>query len=122
MKFKSVPTGALRWGALDWAVAKANGEDVFLIMNDCGVQPAIRHRHGFDYAAYSSLWVEGGPIIDREKISLEGRSIAWLAYYYNPKGQPLKILAGETALEAAMRCYVASKLGDEVDIPEELCQ
>jgi hypothetical protein len=27
---------------------------------------------------------------------------------------------GDTALEAAMRCYVASKLGDEVDIPDVL--
>lgn len=27
---------------------------------------------------------------------------------------------GPTPLIAAMRCYVASKLGDEVDIPEEL--
>jgi hypothetical protein len=25
-----------------------------------------------------------------------------------------------TPLIAAMRCYVASKLGDEVDVPEEL--
>jgi hypothetical protein len=27
---------------------------------------------------------------------------------------------GDTCLIAAMRCYVASKLGDEVEIPEEL--
>lgn len=27
---------------------------------------------------------------------------------------------GPTPLIAAMRCYVASKLGDEVEIPEEL--
>jgi hypothetical protein len=27
---------------------------------------------------------------------------------------------GPTPLIAAMRCYVASKLGDEIDIPEEL--
>ena len=29
-------------------------------------------------------------------------------------------LIGPTPLIAAMRCYVASKLGDDVDIPEEL--
>lgn len=28
---------------------------------------------------------------------------------------------GPTTLIAAMRCYVASKLGDEVEVPEELC-
>jgi len=27
---------------------------------------------------------------------------------------------GPTPLIAAMRCYVASKLGEEVDVPEEL--
>jgi hypothetical protein len=27
---------------------------------------------------------------------------------------------GHTPLIAAMRCYVASKLGDEVEIPQEL--
>jgi hypothetical protein len=27
---------------------------------------------------------------------------------------------GDTPLIAAMRCYVASKLGDEVEIPKEL--
>jgi hypothetical protein len=27
---------------------------------------------------------------------------------------------GPTPLFAAMRCYVASKLGDEVDVPEDL--
>jgi hypothetical protein len=27
---------------------------------------------------------------------------------------------GHTPLIAAMRCYVASKLGDEVEIPDEL--
>jgi hypothetical protein len=29
-------------------------------------------------------------------------------------------LDGPTPLIAAMRCYVASKLGDEVELPEEL--
>jgi hypothetical protein len=28
---------------------------------------------------------------------------------------------GATPREAAFRCFVASKLGDEVDVPEELC-
>jgi hypothetical protein len=27
---------------------------------------------------------------------------------------------GHTPLIAAMRCYVASKLGEEIDVPEEL--
>jgi hypothetical protein len=30
------------------------------------------------------------------------------------------LMFGPTPLIAAMRCYVASKLGDEIEIPEEL--
>ena len=30
------------------------------------------------------------------------------------------VIHGPTPLIAAMRCYVASKLGDEVEVPEEL--
>jgi hypothetical protein len=29
---------------------------------------------------------------------------------------------GDTPLVAAMRCYVASKLGDEVEIPEQIME
>lgn len=29
---------------------------------------------------------------------------------------------GPTPLISAMRCYVAFKLGDEVDVPDELCR
>lgn len=31
-----------------------------------------------------------------------------------------RVYFGPTPLIAAMRCYVASKLGDEVEVPEEL--
>jgi hypothetical protein len=33
---------------------------------------------------------------------------------------PPEFSTGDTPLVAVMRCYVASKLGSEVDIPEEL--
>jgi hypothetical protein len=72
---------------------------------------------------FSTDWAQGGPIIEREEISIEyGRAefkSEWIAYKLglpdedNPQGGP-------TPLIAAMRCYVASKLGDEVEIPEEL--
>ena len=61
-------------------------------------------------------WAQGGPIIERERINLVGDGgDRWMAddsihmSYYGP-----------TPLIASMRCYVASKLGDEVEIPEEL--
>lgn len=63
---------------------------------------------------YSTDWAQGGPIIEREGIptyqvfSASGKM--WRA-----GGQ-----IAETLLVAAMRCYVASKLGDEVEVPKEL--
>lgn len=67
---------------------------------------------------YSTDWAQGGPIIEREKIDIQYiDGVGWkaqqlfggFAYYCGP-----------TPLVAAMRCYVASKLGDEVEIPEEI--
>lgn len=69
---------------------------------------------------YSSDWAQGGPLIEREKIRLDydDETESWLADNYNA------VVAwcgcGPTPLIAAMRCYVTSKLGDEVEIPPEL--
>jgi hypothetical protein len=71
-----------------------------------------------NWVAYSTMWSVGGPIIEREKIKLEpvyrlkgGAFVEWsakaLVYVF--------AMEGETALIAAMRCYVASKFGEEVD-------
>ena len=79
----------------------------------------------------STNWSQGGPIIEREKITIsalydqanppspEYALGEWGAYI--PCGvQSIGISSGPTPLIAAMRCLVASKLGDEVEIPEEL--
>ena len=72
------------------------------------------------YSPYSG-WAKCGPIIEREKIDLswdvelahkDGRWRAEIDVMYESEGQ--------TPLIAAMRCYVASKLGDDVTVPEEL--
>jgi len=67
-------------------------------------------------AWFSTDWAEGGPIIERERIDvLYEHDLRWIAV-------PQKGIEsyGPTPLIAAMRCYVASVLGDTVDIPEEL--
>ena len=68
---------------------------------------------------YSRKWETGGPIIERETISTTiDDSGVWLAFnQYNYAGEKRLMHAGPTPLIAAMRCYVASKLGDEVDVP-----
>jgi hypothetical protein len=101
-------TSDLTGTALDWAVARANGysaEQAADIM-DC------------DSAAlnYSGDWSKGGPIIEREKIRLDPRESEWQAQNFYDFSES----RGPTPLVAAMRCYVALKLGDEIEIPEEL--
>lgn len=93
--------------ALDWAVAKCEG----------------RENDGTWDENFSINWLLGGPIIEREKIDLrfDGEWIA-LAYGidYDAAGMPDEYPHGPTPLIAAMRCYVASVLGNEVEVPEEL--
>lgn len=93
----------LTGAALDWAVAKAEGLDYF--------HPEI----GPSQPDYSTDWAQGGPIIQREKIELEYDGFAWWARIKADDDY-----TGLTPLRAAMRCYVASKLGDEIEIPAEL--
>ncbi len=94
-------TSELTGAALDWAVAVAE----------------------FGYGAdsktnkYSTDWSQGGPIIEREYMYLEYSGI-WRAYCTRNGNSFMSV--GTTPLIAAMRCYVASKLGDEVEIPKEL--
>ena len=76
---------------------------------------------------YSKYWRFGGPII--EKMMLAGFLIEAVDPNYVTL-PPFKcssdrwetLYRGDTMLIAAMRCYVASKLGDEVDIPDRLLQ
>ena len=57
-----------------------------------------------------------GEIIEREVISVYRMTSDWSAAY-NPSGATQD---GPTPLIAAMRCYVSNRLGNEVEVPEEL--
>jgi hypothetical protein len=100
-------TSELIGPALNWAVAKCEGTNH---VGSWEGKPIFRR--------YSTDWSQGGPIIEREKITIVGfdQLDTWNAHQ---DGWPF-IEHAPTPLIAAMRCYVASKLGDEVEIPEEL--
>jgi hypothetical protein len=68
---------------------------------------------------YCGDWAKGGPILDLKKICVACPSTGdfWDARLHT---FPPKYVRGPTALIAAMRCFVASELGDEIEIPEEL--
>lgn len=89
--------------ALDWMVAKAIGD----------YKPVA-------VPAYSTDWAQGGPIIERELCDMELlHDKTWRAFMWVSEGQ-VQIGVGATPLIAAMRCYVSSKLGEEVEVPEGL--
>jgi hypothetical protein len=93
-------TSELTGNALNWAVQKAEGLDGWLApVNYCG------------------KWEHGGPIIERNLITIFRRDEEWFAY------SSLSLTTdfhGDTPLIAAMRCYVASKLGADVDVTVEM--
>jgi hypothetical protein len=108
-------TSDLTGAALDWAVAKCEGmaDDMLNDFDEYG------WAYG-DSRRYSTDWAQGGPIIEREAITVsEGSPVAGLEWMACDRGST-HIQHGPTYLIAAMRCYVASKLGDEVEIPKEL--
>jgi hypothetical protein len=110
-------TSELTGEALNWAVEKALGS----VPKDW---KAIYSN--WEARDYSTNWVQGGPIIERAGIDIrryewQGPSmqvLSWSAQLYATE-KPFEG-HGPTPLIAAMRCFVASKLGDEVDIPKEL--
>jgi len=109
-------TNELTGAALDWAVAKCecaiNGDDLDVgFISEGGYTP-------------STDWAQGGPIIEREGLTLDQYADfpKWQAcMWWDDENSSGNVeMYGATILIAAMRCYVASKLGDEIEIPKEL--
>lgn len=90
-------TDTLAGKALDWAASQA-------------------HQDGGPPVAYSTDWQFGGPIIEREGIAIKPSTLgtAWKAV------SRTSTCTGWSPLIAAMRCYVASTLGDEIEVPDEI--
>ena len=107
-------TSELTGAALDWAVAKCDFEGAPPINIVCGVLYTLEG----DGWQPSTNWEQGGPIIEKWMIDVVGYRSGWRAARHC--GLAPTYGYGPTPLIAAMRCYVASKLGDEVEIPKEL--
>jgi len=100
-------TNKLTGAALDWAVAKCEG-----VINGDDLDIGFILERGY---TPSTDWAQGGAIIEREQMSIEWTGEDWMAYIEHDEE-----FFGPTPLIAAMRCYVASKLGDDIETPEEL--
>lgn len=120
-------TSELTGAALDWAVALAETpNDMPYIMGNCLWRPDEEDGVVRRYTP-TEKWAIAGPIIEREKISVGYERYGatggetWDAVKKaSHEDTTLSLEYGPTPLIAAMRCYVASKLGDAVEIPEEL--
>lgn len=115
---------------LDWLVASIELQCKAYMhkeLDQCwiNVSPA-----GYEVFNPTTNWSLAGPLIDREKISVSNPNgdPGWVGCKATPakpkrNGTPQwthKWECGPTPLIAAMRCFVASKLGDEVEVPDEL--
>lgn len=113
-----IKTSELTGAVLDWAVESL--EIAKLRESGEHVKQWWVDQKQSDPSPYSTDPAQGWPIIEREKISIEptwdGEVAGWEAKFEHY----FALEEGPTPLIAAMRCYVASRLGDEVDIPEEL--
>jgi len=114
-------TSELTGAALDWAVAKCEGHNVFIKHAPVQVMYTPERKRSWYIYRPSTNWAQGGPIIEREGISVDRMGGAWTADITDSVGGYIELTeSGPTPLIAAMRCYVASQMGDNIDIPKEL--
>lgn len=131
---KKIKTSELTGAALDWAVATAGEEwktahkhfptmtldptfsGIHFAYADVYLTPSNPMRQDPQAYSPSTCWVLGGDLIEREMLTIQPISDAtWGAF--DPDGVEGY---GATPLIAAMRCFVASHLGEEVEVPEVL--
>ena len=110
-----VKVAELIGAALDWAVAKCEGVEI-TFSEGAGATPS--GMPSGQWEMYSTNWAQGGLIVDsnpRIVPTYDERFDSWFAYKQSPA-----LYGKQSFLVSAMRAYVASKLGDTVDIPDEL--
>lgn len=133
-------------GALSWLVARIESVPVEIEISKAGTVDLWTPLDTFPPGerglyAPASRWEDGGPIIEREGIHLrhirspghllDGHAMAkidhttsstvlWDCYAEVDGRRPGAYWTGETALLAAMRCLVATRLGHRVELPAEI--
>ncbi len=135
-----IKVSELEGAALDWAVARASGENIrhdpmgfkngseagYWVWGDSVGEPKLKvgSASKLGYSP-SSNWSQAGPLI-AEKITvlIDCETGCYADTWANAGiyGQPFNEYDGQgpTLLVAAMRAIVASDIGGEVDVPDEL--
>ena len=122
---------------LDWLVAKAQKIEVvawitedrkayFVVLKEDFTDKLPTTFYGDPESTYypSARWDQAGPIIESHAISLNfdnDPGYLWAAWTPAPLRDEAEAFGyGNAMLIAAMRCYVISKLGDQVEVPDEI--
>ena len=117
--------------ALDWAVAKCEGRAENGVYSEPVLRNGQLHIHYCGVVLDSpwcptTNWAQGGPIIEREEIGTKRRAPCMKGEGWEAMGSITAKVAGyrcaigPTPLIAALRCLCVSKLGDEVEFPDNL--
>lgn len=122
-----IKTSELKGTALNWAVAKADDNlypkgDVRLLDRNVFIITAGDYENPDLWQRYAPTidWAQGGPIIESNEIELKSiEEGVWQASNLFDDMEWYHFV-GYSPLEAAMRCHVAHRLGEEVEIPKEL--
>lgn len=129
-QFTRIEVDKLSGVALDWAVGTVSGMKLVIGLNHSQTGPSVYDAEldelqvdDIEPFAPSVLWSDGGPIIESERITInQGHDI--LASQAVVVDGELRYYAhkcrGRHPLEAAMRCYVTSKVGNYIEVPSEL--
>lgn len=115
----NVSVSELEGAQLDWAVAVALGLTAVIENGMCQV---LTYKDGTSETYQSRTWLawdQAGPIIERDRIWLSDDSEGnWQAAVNGPVAPSAhNYWIGSAPLIAAMRAFVASKLGDTVEVP-----
>jgi len=124
-------TSELNGLALDYAVTLIENPDALKYgVDDWRQRRKYETKNGEFLFRWTSSWTQSGPIIEQSCIALTPNGTSrepWIAEgpehsYEAGTVTATNRVTGGTPLIAAMRCYVASKLGDEIDIPTKLME
>jgi len=118
-----VETKQLTGAALDWAVAQCEGIELYGAADFKEQRLHVADIGGNYLYRWSQNWAQGGPIIEREQLTVQcDETGEWAAYVreFMFGGSPDGWSIGPTPLVAAMRCFVRTHKGDTVDVPQEV--
>ena len=108
-----IKTSELTGAPLNWAVAT-------IMVLDIEIKYGVVHTDDGEVFMPDLDWCIVGFIIEREKIGIDCDDLGTWFASHDLSAETAFGATGPNPRIAALRCYVASQLGGEVEIPKEL--